>query len=353
MIFSTTTNIDIDEELQNRCIILTVDESREQTKAIHQMQRARRTLEGLRVREEKPRLFNLHRNAQRLLRSLFILNPYANKLTFLYDKTRTRRDHEKYLTLIDSIALLRQYRHRIEKHVIEGKTQEVVVVNLEDIEIANRLANEVLGRTLDELPPHTRRLLDIIYEFVFKECEKQGVEQVEYRFTRRQVCECSRWSLTQVRLHLQRLIDHEYILVHRGQRGQSFVYELLYKGEGKEGKPFLVGLIDINKLKKKVKPEAKEPKNPGLPLEKEKKESKYDSELAGEKGKKCNYDSELAGLEGKKHEYDVEMAGEKDELAYPKRPQNAPKTGGWRVGPKPLENKVLPCFLAENQKKGI
>ena len=44
MVFSTTTHIDIDEELQNRCIILTVDESREQTKAIHQMQRERRTL---------------------------------------------------------------------------------------------------------------------------------------------------------------------------------------------------------------------------------------------------------------------------------------------------------------------
>ena len=41
MIFSTTTNIDIDEELQNRFIILItkVDESREQTRAIDQKQR--------------------------------------------------------------------------------------------------------------------------------------------------------------------------------------------------------------------------------------------------------------------------------------------------------------------------
>ncbi|MBF0548866.1 MAG: hypothetical protein HQM08_30890 [Candidatus Riflebacteria bacterium] len=45
MIFVTTTNVDIDEELQNRCIVLTVNESREQTRAIQQLQRERRTLE--------------------------------------------------------------------------------------------------------------------------------------------------------------------------------------------------------------------------------------------------------------------------------------------------------------------
>ena len=327
MVFSTTTNIDIDEELQNRCIILTVDESREQTKAIHQMQRARRTLEGFRAKKEKEKLLKLHRNSQRLLRPLFILNPYAKRLTFLDDKTRTRRDHEKYLSLIDSIAFLHQYQRPLNK--VSGSDEEqYIIVTLEDIELANRLANEVLGRSLDELPPQTRLFLDMVHELVTKEREKNEVEQEDYRFTRRQVCEYTRWSLTQVRLHLQRLIDHEYVLVHRGQRGQSFVYELLYQGEGKEGKPFLVGLIDINKLRKKVKPgqpvQAKEPEKV-IPVDKE--------------VKKCKYDAE--------------MAGEKEELAGSKRPQNAPKTGGWRGGLKPLENKVLPIFLEENLEKGI
>ena len=39
MIFLTTTAIEIDEELLNRCIVLTVDENREQTRAIHELQR--------------------------------------------------------------------------------------------------------------------------------------------------------------------------------------------------------------------------------------------------------------------------------------------------------------------------
>ena len=47
MIFLTTTAIDVDEELLNRCLVLTVNEDREQTQAIHRKQREAQTLEGL------------------------------------------------------------------------------------------------------------------------------------------------------------------------------------------------------------------------------------------------------------------------------------------------------------------
>ena len=39
MIFLTTTAIDLDVELLNRCVVLTVDEDRAQTQAIHKLQR--------------------------------------------------------------------------------------------------------------------------------------------------------------------------------------------------------------------------------------------------------------------------------------------------------------------------
>ena len=41
----------------------------------------------------------------------------------------------------------------------------------------------------------------------------------------------------------------EYALAHRGRRGQCFVYELLYDGQGRDGKPFLIGLLDIEPLR--------------------------------------------------------------------------------------------------------
>ena len=47
MLFLTTTAIDIDDELLNRCLVLTVNEGREQTRAIHALQRRQQTLAGL------------------------------------------------------------------------------------------------------------------------------------------------------------------------------------------------------------------------------------------------------------------------------------------------------------------
>lgn len=109
----TTTAIDIDEELMNRCLVLSVNESREQTQAIHAMQRQKRTLKGLTQKIKKQAIAEQHHAAQALLKPLAVINPYAEHLTFLSDKTRTRRDHEKYLTLIDSIALLLQCQREI------------------------------------------------------------------------------------------------------------------------------------------------------------------------------------------------------------------------------------------------
>ena len=81
MIFLTTTAVDIDEELLNRCLVLTVDESREQTKAIHDLQREAETFEGLKRKVERDRILAVHKNAQRLLRPLHVVNPFAKQLT--------------------------------------------------------------------------------------------------------------------------------------------------------------------------------------------------------------------------------------------------------------------------------
>lgn len=245
MIMLTTTAIEIDEELLNRCLVLSVDESRAQTEAIHRLQRERRTLAGLLSGQRKHRLLAQHRHAQRLLEPVKVLNPYADRLTFLSDKTRTRRDHEKYLTLIDTIALLHQYQ-RVRRTAQEnGETIEYIEATLEDIEQANALAHEVLGRSLDELPPQTRRVLALLVAMVEECCRAREVSRAEYHFSRREVREYTGLSDTQLRVHLDRLVTLEYLLVHRGMRGQSFVYELLFDGPAASESPHLSGLIDV------------------------------------------------------------------------------------------------------------
>jgi DNA primase len=248
MIFLTTTAVEIDEELLNRCIVLTVDEDREQTRAIHRRQRQAQTLEGLLERRARPAVLKVHQDAQRLLKPILVTNPYAPRLTFLDDRTRTRRDHMKYLTLIRAIALLHQYQREVKTTEHRGATVPYIEVTLEDIALANKLAHQVLGRSLDELAPQTRRLLMALHAMVSQACEAQKLERSEYRFTRRQVREHAGLSYEQVRVHLDRLVQLEYVLAHTGGRGQSFIYELLYDGQGQAGDPFLAGLIDVDAL---------------------------------------------------------------------------------------------------------
>jgi hypothetical protein len=249
MLFMTTTAIDIDEELLNRCMVLSVNESREQTQAIHKIQRSRRTLAGLENQLLKNDITQLHRNAQSLLKPIQVINPYADQLTFLSDKTRTRRDHEKYLTLIDCIALLHQYQRDIKTINHNGEELEYIEVELSDIELANQLADEVLGRTLDDLPPQTRKLLSQIQQMVNTDCQQLQIEQSDHRFGRKAIREFTGWSDGQLKIHCKRLEEMEYLLVHRGGRGQSIEYELLYSGDLEDSSPQLMGLLDLKQLK--------------------------------------------------------------------------------------------------------
>jgi hypothetical protein len=252
-LFMTTTAIDIDEELMNRCLVLSVDEAREQTQAIHRLQRERRTLAGLTQKHQKQAILAVHRNAQRLLRPLAVVNPYADQLTFLDDRTRARRDHEKYLTLIDVIALLHQHQRPIKTALVAGQSLEYIEATVSDIALANRIAHEVLGVSLDELPPQTRRVLGHLYRMVQAKMHAQGLLQRDVRFSRAEVRAVTGLSDTQARIHLDRLAALEYLLTHRGQRGQSYEYELLHDlpviGDAAEAGPHLSGLIDVAALK--------------------------------------------------------------------------------------------------------
>ena len=141
MIFLTTTAIHLDEELLNRCLVLTVDEDRERTRAIHRLQRECQTLDGVLLRRRRDELVKPHRDAQRLPRPLVIVNPFALSLTFLDARTRTRRNHVKHLTLIRAVALL----HQQQRPVCEAHGVSSIEVTGADIAVANRLAHEVWG----------------------------------------------------------------------------------------------------------------------------------------------------------------------------------------------------------------
>jgi DNA-binding transcriptional ArsR family regulator len=242
MLMLTTTAIDIDEELLNRCLVLTINESAEQTAAIQARQRQARTLAGLQAKVRGDQVQAAHRAAQALLRPLAVVNPLAEGLRFASDRVRLRRDHAKYLALIDAIALLHQQQRKIQSIDVDGHAVEYIEVMASDIAMANRLAHAVLGRSLDELPPQTRRLLQAMQAWVAEQAAMQAIPATSVRFTRRELRAALGMGDTQLRVHLERLVELEYVALHGGRQGQRAVYALLFGGDAGSDAPQWSGL---------------------------------------------------------------------------------------------------------------
>ena len=232
MLFLTTTSYDIDEELQNRCLTLSVCEDRSQTQAIHDIQRKRQTLDGLLANENRTAIQTLHQNAQRLLKPLLVANNYAEELNFRSDRTRTRRDHAKYLALIRVIALLHQHQREIKTVDHQGETIQYIEATREDIAKADDLAAAVMARSYEELPERTQFVLNTIHEQLVKTCEAQASKAADFRFTRRELRTITGLGNTQLKLHLDRLEDFEYILrLKRRGSNPTIVYAVIESDE--------------------------------------------------------------------------------------------------------------------------
>lgn len=234
--------------MENRCLTIRVSESSEQTAAIHSRQRTGYTRSGPQLQKRRDRITKLHQNAQRLLKPPPVVIPWADKLRFQTDHTRMRRDHAKYLSLIATITLLHQYQRPIRVETIDGNSTEYLESTLADIEPANKIARDVMGKSLDHLLPQTRRLLVLIDNYVNSQSRQDQTTRTHVRFTQRRLRESLGCGDFQLRRHLSRLVELEYVIVHRTGHGNSREYELLYNGEGRDGTSFLLGLTEASEL---------------------------------------------------------------------------------------------------------
>jgi DNA primase len=213
----TTTAAELEEELANRLLVLAVDEGRRQTAAVQAAQRQGETLAGLAARRERAATLALHRNAQRLLSPLAVVNPHAPGLSFSDRKTRHRRDNAKYLGLIRAVALAHQHQRPRKLLQVGGASIAYIEASEADVALAERLAEAVLGVSTDELAPATRRILATIGDLLGKQPQRP--------FTRRQLREATGLSDSQLKVHLARLCDLEHLACARS--GPATTYRLL------------------------------------------------------------------------------------------------------------------------------
>jgi DNA primase len=198
-----TTASGVNHENATRCFELTMDESAEQTARIHERQRRMKTEAGLALRQAAEQVQRRHWNAQRLLDPLPVVIPYAEALTFPTAWMRTRRDHARFLNLIEVSAFLHQHQRE--------RRGEAVVAAVADYAVAYQLAGQVLSETLSDV----RRPLREAYEGI-KALALKGDGTV----SRREIREALRAPDTTVRRWLTDLVDLEYLSVVTSEGGK-------------------------------------------------------------------------------------------------------------------------------------
>jgi hypothetical protein len=90
--------------------------------------------------------------------------------------------------------------------------------------------------------------LRLIERYVAGECARAQVKRSAFRFSRRVLREAIDWGDTQLKVHLARLVELEYVIAQRGARA-SFEYELVYEAVNDEAVLRFPGLADVEALK--------------------------------------------------------------------------------------------------------
>jgi DNA primase len=166
----STTSARVFEEDANRCIMLSTDERRSQTRTI--MRRLALHASG-KVQSAGPRIVARHHALQRLLERRTIVIPFAERLVDLLevfaDRVECRRAYPMLLALVHASALLHQRQRQTDQ---DGG----LIAEPADYGVAARLLSGPLARTIGEsLSDPTRRFLDRLLAEVDDPIDPLGV----------------------------------------------------------------------------------------------------------------------------------------------------------------------------------
>ena len=225
---STTTDMVLDPQLETRTLTLSVDESEEQTKRIHELQALFDKKPWL--KEEIRRRAEVIRNVIKLGHHspVYVVIPFSDRINFPVSDQRTRRDRVKFTTLIKASA----YLHEEMRPRIMYRGKEYIIAFPADFYIAKELSQKILRETLLGLPKTLERVLKVCRE----------LEDNEEPITSKTVAAKAGCSIQTASRYLRDLNNIGYLSVLQGGKGRAKIYETI---EGKIEKDVFVNLDPI------------------------------------------------------------------------------------------------------------
>jgi predicted transcriptional regulator len=215
-----TTKESVYEDNANRSFLIYLDESTTQDDKIMNYQR--RASAGKNDIEAQIKAKALLQNSQYLLKSIKVINPYAELVELPKEVLKPRRTNAHYLQFIELITYYHQHQREI-KHD-EETGEEYIETTIEDIKNANELIKEILIRKADILTGRSRNQLEN-----FKKLLKNKSEL----FTNTQVRSTLKIAKSTAQYHLNAWLDVGIIIKIHDKENQTYNYQFINEKEYK------------------------------------------------------------------------------------------------------------------------
>ena len=210
-----TTRSEVYEDNMNRCLVVKVNESEEQTMEIINYYNKKQAGK-INLAEEK-RLQYYLADCIRLLFPYEVVNPFAESILLPRHAKKKRRLYEQVHSFISAITLLHQYQRQKDGY---GR----LVAEKEDVMLAIDLLFETILIKVDDLDASTREVFELIKKYV-------NVGQQSQTFKSRDLRLETQLSKATIARSLEELRSMEYISIAGGNRARGYEYRITFNDD--------------------------------------------------------------------------------------------------------------------------
>jgi len=210
-----TTKGEIYEDNMNRCFLIAVDETKEQTQRIIQYQnkKASGKIDG----EEEKKITEFIQNCLRMLKPCQVVNPYADKVQLPEEAHKIRRLNDLYQSFVKQMTLMNQYRRKKDQ---KGR----LITEKEDLQVAAEIMFDSIVLKIDELDGSLRLFYEQLKEYI----KGKGKSYESYSFGQREIRQALHISKSQLQRYIYDLLSLEYLHNAGGHANKGYRYKIAY-----------------------------------------------------------------------------------------------------------------------------
>jgi DNA primase len=210
-----TTKGEIYEDNMNRCFLIAVDETREQTQHIIQYQN--RKASGKIDGQEEKKITEFIQNCVRMLKPCEVINPYADKVQLPQEAHKIRRLNDLYQSFVKQMTLMNQYRRKKDQ---KGR----LITEKEDLQVAAEIMFDSIVLKIDELDGSLRLFYEQLKDYI----KGKGNAYESYSFGQREIRQALNVSKTQLHRYIHDLLNLEYIQQTGGYANRGYQYKVTW-----------------------------------------------------------------------------------------------------------------------------